>query len=46
MTNEQRALLDRAIARLVEGVPGGRVPLSTLLLELGLAEALRILGQK
>jgi hypothetical protein len=45
MSAEQRALLERATAVLVKGIPGGRVPLGPWLLELGLAEAKRILGK-
>jgi hypothetical protein len=44
LTMEQRARLEAATAKLVEGVRGARVPLSRWLLELGLAEADRILG--
>jgi hypothetical protein len=46
MTAAQRDLLERATAKLVAHIPGGRAPLGPWLLELGLAEARRILGEK
>jgi hypothetical protein len=46
LTSAQRETLEKATAKLVAGVPGAKVPLGPWLLQLGLAEAKRILGGK
>ena len=46
LTSAQRETLEKATAKLVAGVPEAKVPLGPWLLQLGLAEAKRILGGK
>lgn len=46
LTEEQKTRLEKAVAKLVEGVPGGRVALSKWVLELALIEADRVLTGK
>jgi hypothetical protein len=46
MTSAQRARLEAAVGKLAEGRPGLKPVLARFLLELGLAEADRILGRE
>jgi hypothetical protein len=46
LTDEQRNRLEAAAMKLVTGIPGARVHIGPWLLELGLAEADRILAAK
>jgi len=46
MTSAQRARLEAALGKLAEGKPGLKPVVAKFLLELGLAEADRILGKE
>lgn len=46
MKTDQKELLERAAAKKVEGIAGAKVALSGWLLDLGLREAKKILGEK